>query len=86
MLLAKTEHVMVRSRHGQSDADLKTLILKRVEKKLAKGEAYAKEKTLIVFLGRGCREQGEARPDPLDKIPRARGMWRLGRPIYGRVG
>jgi hypothetical protein len=48
--VAKTEHVMVRSRHGQSDADLKTLILERVEKKLAKGEGYAKEKTLIVFL------------------------------------
>ena len=48
--VAKTEHVMVRSRHGRSDADLKTLILKVVEKKLAKGEAYAKEKTLIVFL------------------------------------
>lgn len=48
--VAHTEHVMVRSRHGRSDADHKTLILKAVEKKLAKGEAYAKEKTLIVFL------------------------------------
>ena len=48
--VAKTEHVMVRSRHGRSDTDLETLILQRVEKKLTKGEAYAKEKTLIIFL------------------------------------
>ena len=46
----KTEHVMVRSGDGRSEIDVKTLILGRVEKKRAKGEAYASGKTLIVSL------------------------------------
>jgi hypothetical protein len=48
--VAHTEHVMVRSRHGRSEVDLGELILKAVRQKLAKGEAYARGKTLVVFL------------------------------------
>jgi hypothetical protein len=68
----KTEHVMVRSRDGRSEADLKTLILGRVEKKRANGEAYASGKTLVVFLDEDVggrvwfpNEVARGLPDPL---------------------
>jgi hypothetical protein len=68
----KTEHVMVRSRHGRSETDLKTLILEKVEKKRTKGEAYASGKTLVVFLNEDVgnrvwfpNEVARRLPDPL---------------------
>jgi hypothetical protein len=48
--VAQTEHVMVTSPRSREEADLKTLILRAVQQKRDKGEAYASGKTLVVFL------------------------------------
>lgn len=66
-----TEHVMVTHAAG-SEIDIETLVLQAIGQKIAKGEeAYARGKTLIVFLDAGTnavwRPNSVARklPDPL---------------------
>jgi hypothetical protein len=70
--VAQTEHVMVVSPRGRERADLETLILRKVEDKRAKGEAYACGKMLVVFLNADAgnrawlpNEVAQQLPDPL---------------------
>jgi hypothetical protein len=66
-----TEHVMVPRHNGGEDADAHALVLDAINQKRAKGgEAYARGKTLVVFLDAAAGErfpnrEAKALPDPL---------------------
>jgi hypothetical protein len=66
-----TEHVMVPRHNGGEDADAHALVLDAINQKRAKGgEAYARGKTLVVFLDAAAGEWypnrvAKALPDPL---------------------
>jgi hypothetical protein len=79
--VAQTEHVMIASHRGSEEPDVKTLVLRAVEKKRANGEAYATGKTLVVFLNADvankiwwASEVARQLPEPLY----FKGVWLVG--------
>jgi hypothetical protein len=73
-----TEHVIVMPARAQETGDIDALILDAVQAKESKGEAYARGKTLVVFLDAGL---GEWKPNVVArKLPAGhfKNVWVIG--------